>query len=268
MWRSGRNAVKLAQAVADLADAFWRRTTPIGALCRQFVSQMTGNRSPDSGDLSQGSPFSDRLALIGSHAATDCISRRRTDPQGLARIEVDPELGGAPDQGGSHAHRRFGDVCFRLLTRSPFRGSYVAAASGRPRRQARTRDGPRHQPAARPLRPRVGAGQLAAGPRGRLPLVGDARRRTTSPTRPTTAGSFDRRVRRYANHRALGETLAMLGGCGRGSARRVVRHVDELARPPGDPAVRQVPAGRHRQAHRQPRRQPGVRRDGRLRFAK
>jgi uncharacterized protein YkwD len=35
--------------------------------------------------------------------------------------------------------------------------------------------------------------------------------------------SFDRRVRRYANHRALGETLAMMGGCGRGSARRVVR---------------------------------------------
>jgi uncharacterized protein YkwD len=36
-------------------------------------------------------------------------------------------------------------------------------------------------------------------------------------------GSFDQRVRRYANHRALGETLAMLGGCGRGSARTVVR---------------------------------------------
>ena len=36
-------------------------------------------------------------------------------------------------------------------------------------------------------------------------------------------GSFDRRVRRYADHRALGETLAMLGGCGSGSARRVVR---------------------------------------------
>jgi uncharacterized protein YkwD len=36
-------------------------------------------------------------------------------------------------------------------------------------------------------------------------------------------GSFDARVRRYANHRALGETLAMLGGCGRKAARRVVR---------------------------------------------
>lgn len=36
-------------------------------------------------------------------------------------------------------------------------------------------------------------------------------------------GPFDRRVRRYASHRALGETLAMLGGCGKGSARRVVR---------------------------------------------
>jgi uncharacterized protein YkwD len=34
---------------------------------------------------------------------------------------------------------------------------------------------------------------------------------------------FDQRVRRYANHRAVGETLAMLGGCGKGSARRVVR---------------------------------------------
>jgi uncharacterized protein YkwD len=34
---------------------------------------------------------------------------------------------------------------------------------------------------------------------------------------------FDQRVRRYAKHRALGETLAMLGGCGKGSARRVVR---------------------------------------------
>jgi uncharacterized protein YkwD len=36
-------------------------------------------------------------------------------------------------------------------------------------------------------------------------------------------GPFDERVRRYARHRALGETLAMLGGCGKGSARRVVR---------------------------------------------
>jgi uncharacterized protein YkwD len=35
--------------------------------------------------------------------------------------------------------------------------------------------------------------------------------------------SFDRRVRRYANHRALGETLAMVGGCGRSSARAIVR---------------------------------------------
>jgi uncharacterized protein YkwD len=37
-------------------------------------------------------------------------------------------------------------------------------------------------------------------------------------------GSFDERVRRFVNKRALGEALAYLGGsCGRGSARRVVR---------------------------------------------
>jgi uncharacterized protein YkwD len=36
-------------------------------------------------------------------------------------------------------------------------------------------------------------------------------------------GPFDQRVRRYANHRSLGETLAMLGGCGQGSARKIVR---------------------------------------------
>ena len=35
--------------------------------------------------------------------------------------------------------------------------------------------------------------------------------------------SFDRRVRRFARHRALGETLAMLGGCRPRSAGRVVR---------------------------------------------
>ena len=35
--------------------------------------------------------------------------------------------------------------------------------------------------------------------------------------------SFDRRVRRFAPLRTVGETLAMIGGCGRGSARRVVR---------------------------------------------
>ena len=36
-------------------------------------------------------------------------------------------------------------------------------------------------------------------------------------------GSFDARVRRYVRPHALGETLAMLGGgCGRGSARRIV----------------------------------------------
>jgi uncharacterized protein YkwD len=34
---------------------------------------------------------------------------------------------------------------------------------------------------------------------------------------------FDQRVRRYANHRSVGETLAMLGACGKRSARRVVR---------------------------------------------
>jgi uncharacterized protein YkwD len=37
-------------------------------------------------------------------------------------------------------------------------------------------------------------------------------------------GSFDERVRRYVSKRALGETLAYVGGgCGRGSARQVVR---------------------------------------------
>ena len=36
-------------------------------------------------------------------------------------------------------------------------------------------------------------------------------------------GPFDQRVRRYADHNTLGETLAMLGGCGNGSARKVVR---------------------------------------------
>jgi uncharacterized protein YkwD len=37
-------------------------------------------------------------------------------------------------------------------------------------------------------------------------------------------GPFDARIRRFANPHALGETLAMLGGgCGRHSARRVVR---------------------------------------------
>ena len=35
--------------------------------------------------------------------------------------------------------------------------------------------------------------------------------------------SFDRRIRRFAHHRAVGETLAMVGRCGRGSARRIVR---------------------------------------------
>jgi uncharacterized protein YkwD len=36
-------------------------------------------------------------------------------------------------------------------------------------------------------------------------------------------GPFDVRVRRFARHKALGETLAMLGGCGRKAAGRVVR---------------------------------------------
>lgn len=36
-------------------------------------------------------------------------------------------------------------------------------------------------------------------------------------------GPFDQRVRRFARHRAVGETLAMLGGCGRKAARKVVR---------------------------------------------
>jgi uncharacterized protein YkwD len=37
-------------------------------------------------------------------------------------------------------------------------------------------------------------------------------------------GPFDARVRRFVHKRALGETLAMLGGgCGRGSAHRVVK---------------------------------------------
>lgn len=36
-------------------------------------------------------------------------------------------------------------------------------------------------------------------------------------------GPFAERVRRFARHKALGETLAMLGGCGRKAAGRVVR---------------------------------------------
>jgi uncharacterized protein YkwD len=36
-------------------------------------------------------------------------------------------------------------------------------------------------------------------------------------------GPFDERVRRFADHRALGETLAMVGRCGSGSPRRIVR---------------------------------------------
>jgi uncharacterized protein YkwD len=36
-------------------------------------------------------------------------------------------------------------------------------------------------------------------------------------------GSFADRIRRFANHRAVGETLAMMGGCGRKTAHRVVR---------------------------------------------
>ena len=36
-------------------------------------------------------------------------------------------------------------------------------------------------------------------------------------------GPFDQRVRRFADHRALGETLAMVGGCGRKAAGRIVR---------------------------------------------
>jgi uncharacterized protein YkwD len=34
---------------------------------------------------------------------------------------------------------------------------------------------------------------------------------------------FHLRVRRYVSYRAIGETLAMVGGCGKGSARRIVR---------------------------------------------
>jgi uncharacterized protein YkwD len=36
-------------------------------------------------------------------------------------------------------------------------------------------------------------------------------------------GPFDERVRRFARHKTLGETLAMLGGCRAKAARRVVR---------------------------------------------
>jgi uncharacterized protein YkwD len=36
-------------------------------------------------------------------------------------------------------------------------------------------------------------------------------------------GPFDQRVRRFAKHKALGETLAMVGGCGRKAAGRIVR---------------------------------------------
>ena len=36
-------------------------------------------------------------------------------------------------------------------------------------------------------------------------------------------GPFDQRVRRFAKHKALGETLAMVNGCGRRAAGRIVR---------------------------------------------
>ena len=36
-------------------------------------------------------------------------------------------------------------------------------------------------------------------------------------------GPFDQRVRRFADHKALGETLAMVSGCGRKAAGRIVR---------------------------------------------
>jgi uncharacterized protein YkwD len=36
-------------------------------------------------------------------------------------------------------------------------------------------------------------------------------------------GPFDQRVRRFAKHKALGETLAMVDGCGRRAAGRIVR---------------------------------------------
>jgi uncharacterized protein YkwD len=41
--------------------------------------------------------------------------------------------------------------------------------------------------------------------------------------RSRDGGPFDERIRRYANHRSVGETLAMLGRCGPRAARRVVR---------------------------------------------
>jgi uncharacterized protein YkwD len=36
-------------------------------------------------------------------------------------------------------------------------------------------------------------------------------------------GPFDRRVRRFAEHRSVGETLAWISSCGGGAARRIVR---------------------------------------------
>jgi uncharacterized protein YkwD len=36
-------------------------------------------------------------------------------------------------------------------------------------------------------------------------------------------GPFDARVRRFVSYRSIGETLAMVGRCGKGSARRIVR---------------------------------------------
>jgi uncharacterized protein YkwD len=36
-------------------------------------------------------------------------------------------------------------------------------------------------------------------------------------------GPFERRVRRFADHRVVGETLAMLGGCGARAGRKIVR---------------------------------------------
>ena len=91
--------------------------------------------------------------------------------------------------------------------------------------------------------------------------------RTTSRTRRATAGRSTHRVRRFARRRALGETLAMLGGgCGRGMATRVVRM---WMNSPGHRAIllsASLPAGRHRRPGRLARQRPRLRGHGGLRL--
>lgn len=69
----------------------------------------------------------------------------------------------------------------------------------------------------RPVRPSRGLAR-AADFHSREMLAGDYFAHVSR-----DGGSFDRRVRRFASHRTLGETLAVVPRCGRASAGTVVR---------------------------------------------